>query len=123
MLCANVILNGLTNVFAFQKAVGALVSVVTEGPTPIARAANLGSFAIGTLKGEGEVIMVAPLDDMLDTIKPIALLKVDVEGWERDVLIGAQKLIARDRPILYVENDRVEKSCDLIWSWRGVGRN
>ena len=33
---------------------------------------------------------------------------------ERDVLIGSQKLIARDRPILYVENDRPDLSRDLI---------
>jgi hypothetical protein len=51
---------------------------------------------------------------MIDSLKPISLLKADVEGWERDVLIGSQKLIARDRPTLYVENDRVEKSRELI---------
>jgi len=42
------------------------------------------------------------------------LLKVDVEGAEHEVLVGCQKLIARDRPALYVENDREQKSRELI---------
>jgi hypothetical protein len=42
------------------------------------------------------------------------LIKIDVEGMERDVLEGATSILKRHEPILYVENDRAEKSKDLI---------
>ena len=38
----------------------------------------------------------------------------DVEGMEKDVLSGAAKTIARSLPVLYLENDRPEKSPALI---------
>jgi FkbM family methyltransferase len=114
MLCANIALNGLTNVFAFQKAIGSEARSVTEGTPPAEAVTNFGGYPIGALKGDGEIIEIALLDEMIGSLKPIALLKADVEGWERDVLIGSQKVIARDRPILYVENDRLDKSRDLI---------
>jgi hypothetical protein len=87
---------------------------VREGLAPPEVAANFGAYPIGALAGVDETIVVEPLDQMIDSLKPISLLKVDVEGSELDVLVGCQKLIARDRPALYVENDREEKSRELI---------
>jgi FkbM family methyltransferase len=114
MLCANLALNGVTNVFAFQKAIGRSASSIMEGMLPTKSPANLGGYSIGTLTGESETIDIIPLDAMIDSLKAVALLKADVEGWERDVLVGSQKIIARDRPLLYIENDRVDRSRDLI---------
>jgi hypothetical protein len=46
------------------------------------------------------------------------LIKADVEGFEEDVLRGGSQIISRDNPILYLENDRVEKSQSLIeYAW------
>ena len=42
------------------------------------------------------------------------MLKVDVEGMETDVLLGARDTIGRLRPILYIENDRRAQSEGLI---------
>ena len=53
------------------------------------------------------------LDSVID-VPSLKLLKVDVEGMESEVIRGAKKLIARHRPVLYVENDRAEKSKELI---------
>lgn len=53
------------------------------------------------------------LDAYLDA-PSVALIKIDVEGMEGEVLAGAAALIARDRPLLYVENDRTERSAALI---------
>ncbi len=41
-------------------------------------------------------------------------IKIDVQGAELRVLLGADKLIQSCRPVLYVENDRIEGSSDLI---------
>jgi FkbM family methyltransferase len=116
MLCANLALNGLTNIFTFQKAIGREARAISEGALPMKSTVNLGGYSIGTLKGDSETIEVMPLDEMIDSLKPVSLLKVDAEGWERDVLFGSRKVIARDRPMLYVENDLVDKSRDLIVS-------
>src|SRR5262249_42775148 len=41
-------------------------------------------------------------------------MKIDVEGMEQQVLEGAKSVLTAHQPILYVENDRLEKSADLI---------
>jgi FkbM family methyltransferase len=47
------------------------------------------------------------LDSLLESVKqPIGYIKIDVEGFELEVLRGAKNLIARDRPLLQVELER-----------------
>lgn len=43
------------------------------------------------------------LDALAGDLPPVGLLKVDVEGWERSVIVGADRLLRRDRPVLFVE--------------------
>lgn len=43
----------------------------------------------------------------------VGFIKIDVEGYEYEVITGAAETIRRCRPILYVEDDRVEKSGKL----------
>ena len=59
----------------------------------------------------------------LDSLKlgRCTLIKVDVEGMERQVLEGAAKTIAACLPILYVENDRREKAAELVRYIDGLG--
>ncbi|RYH05959.1 FkbM family methyltransferase [Tropicimonas sp. IMCC6043] len=61
--------------------------------------ANLGAQKLAL--GEGD-IQVRRLDDM-EFDGAVAALKIDVEGMEPEVLKGAAELIARDRPLLYIE--------------------
>jgi FkbM family methyltransferase len=49
------------------------------------------------------------------------LIKIDAEGHELEVIQGARLTIARCRPILYIENDRREKSQELIAELIGMG--
>ena len=95
-------------------AVGSEAGSLIEGTPDSDVSVNLGGFPLGSLKGEGEFVQIITLDQMIGQIKRVGLLKADVEGWERDVLLGSQKIIARDRPIIYVENDRTDKSAELI---------
>ncbi|OBY93321.1 hypothetical protein A6723_009190 [Pseudomonas sp. AU11447] len=60
---------------------------------------NLGAQSICV--GEGSIQIVA-LDD-LRFDRAVKLLKIDVEGMELPVLQGAEALLQRDRPLLYVE--------------------
>ena len=72
---------------------------------------NLGGIAVAN---EGNSVNVITLDDYCKDFDRLDLLKIDVEGHEREVLLGARGTILRLRPLLYVENDRFEKSHDLI---------
>lgn len=42
------------------------------------------------------------------------LIKIDVEGMEINVLNGGKSLINKHRPFIYCENDRADKSEELI---------
>jgi hypothetical protein len=48
------------------------------------------------------------------------LIKIDVEGMEGDVISGAEQALQRLRPMLYLENDRPEKSAALIEQLLGL---
>ncbi len=54
------------------------------------------------------------IDNMISENQNVALIKVDVEGAELEVLIGAEKLIKRDRPIIIFEawNDYEKKKIE-----------
>ena len=50
-------------------------------------------------------------------LKP-ALLKIDVEGYENKVLLGATQTIKKNKPIIYVENNLNLKKFDTITFFR-----
>lgn len=52
--------------------------------------------------------------EAIQAAEKISLLKVDVEGMEKEVLEGARQTIAKHQPLLYVENDRPDKSQALV---------
>jgi FkbM family methyltransferase len=106
ILCGNVALNELVNVKAFPFALGREPGQTRVMPLDYGGPNNFGGVSLG---GEqGEVVPVAPLDQV--GLPKARLIKIDVEGMELEVLLGAKALLARDRPFLYVENDRLEKS-------------
>ncbi|MCZ6863316.1 MAG: FkbM family methyltransferase [Alphaproteobacteria bacterium] len=66
----------------------------------------------GWADGPGEVVAVTTIDNLgLDACH---LIKIDVQGMEREVLLGAAETIRSHRPLLYVENDLRKKSEALI---------
>lgn len=52
--------------------------------------------------------------EAIQASEKISLIKVDVEGMEREVLEGARQTIAKHQPILYVENDKPKHSQALL---------
>jgi FkbM family methyltransferase len=120
-LCANLALNGLMNVTAWPFACGEKHGVVTFPRPDYLKTGNFGGISMTTSApdaGNGCVqVPCVRLDDMLQ-YEHVGLLKIDVEGFEVRVLKGSRALIQRSRPLLYVENDRVENSQELIeWLW------
>lgn len=110
-LCANIALNGLTNVRSFGAAAGKSAGFIKVPVPDYSKAANFGGLALeGVEHGESTPIMT--IDSL--TIKACHLIKIDVEGMEIDVIEGARATIARLQPALYVENNRQAKSPALI---------
>ncbi|OWY62260.1 hypothetical protein B7486_59400, partial [cyanobacterium TDX16] len=87
-------------------AVGAEAGVVRLGPQPGSDSGSV-SAAAGS-QADGIEVPVATLDDLLDRAdvggRPIRVLKVDVEGFEPQVLAGAQEALARTEAVLYEVN-------------------
>ncbi len=73
---------------------------------------NLGaSTAMGHLAESGEIaVKTVGLDDMLDAgdLVPPHTMKIDVEGAEYSVLMGAQKLLNKHHPTLFLDTHERE---------------
>jgi FkbM family methyltransferase len=111
MLCANAALNGQTNIYARQ--VG-LSDAPGEARVPIPDlqvGGNFGNFRLEAHQ-QGECVPVVTLDSL--TLPKVRLLKIDVEGMEAKVLRGGRKLIARDKPVILVENNIADNSSGLV---------
>ena len=73
---------------------------------------NFGAMSCGVHGALGSFdVPVIPIDSLGYT--DVGLMKIDVEGYEEEVLRGARETIARCSPILYVEDDRPQKSASL----------
>lgn len=107
-LCANLALNDLINVQAFNAGCGDQsdwLGIVRPNP---AVENNFGGFTLERLKGDDVTrVRIERLDEALDPPR-LNLLKADVEGMEVAVLKGADGLIRKFRPLLYLEANRAD---------------
>jgi FkbM family methyltransferase len=114
LLQAQIALNRLDNIHAFNEGGGCTRGQLWMPLIDYAKLGNFGGVAISSEKTPGaEAVNVVTLDEKLGDTS-CALLKIDVEGMEEDVIQGGLNLIKKQRPLLYVENDRVEKSKSLV---------
>jgi FkbM family methyltransferase len=110
-LCANMALNSIVNAFCFQQAVGAASGSILVPELDPRSSQNFGGVDLQN-HPQGMPVPLIRLDDC--PLVACRLLKIDVEGMEADVLRGGRQFVARHRPIVYLENDRPEKSAELI---------
>jgi len=115
----NLTLNGVHNVTAVRAAAGA--------------ADGRGSLIAGRSDdqdriGEGGMdVPVQTLDSLLATdLRPIRLLKIDVEGFEKFVLEGASQVLSRTRFVYFESGDVLSlrygySTLDLVEYLRGRG--
>ncbi len=110
-LCANLALNQLTNVRASQAAVGMQAGTLLVPAIDPATRANFGGVSLQNVAA-GEPVPLVTLDSL--DFPACHFLKVDVEGMEVDVVKGARRTIDTYRPLMYLENDRDERSQELL---------
>ncbi len=115
-LCANLSLNSITNCYCYQSALSEnenekLHLPIVDYSIPY----NFGAIALTNTKINSlSRVKVDRLDNIFSSFNNVKLIKIDVEGMELKVLKGGNKLIKRTRPILYLENEILENSKDLI---------
>ena len=120
ILCANLALNSITNTLAYASALGDCVETCKIPLLDYSRPNNYGGISLDSSL-EGESVPVDKLDNF--QLPRVDFIKMDVEGFERKVLEGGSETLKRCCPVLYVENDRQEKSEALIqllldWEYR-----
>ena len=114
VMCANVALNNCLNVCTRRAAVGAGAGRIEIQSSDYETPWNYGSFSIsmgfdqeGTYGGvvTSEMVDLVALDEdpALEHLTALNLLKIDAEGHEVDVIRGAEGLIRRYRPDIFVE--------------------
>lgn len=109
----NLLLNGCNNGHILNYGLGSRNHIAKIVEPDYNEAGNFGGVPIGDFDQGGRDVEIRSMDS-LNWIDKLDFIKMDVEGMEIDVLIGARKTIAKYRPIIYTENDRKEKSKELI---------
>ncbi len=92
----NLALNGITNVIPLRFAIGSGDPRILEMNSPTPR--NEGGTGIGS---GGDPVEIRTLDSF--GFERVSLLKIDVEGYENEVLDGATETIRRNRPVILIE--------------------
>ena len=108
-LCANLALNEVENVLAYQAAVGDTIETISLGTVSQKTAVNFGGVSLDLLRGKGgEPTPLTPFTD------DVHFMKIDVEGMEATVIRGAASMIRRVHPFIYLECDRDELRAELV---------
>lgn len=89
------------NIRVMHAAAGVQAGEIAFPVIPLADQANFGGGGVGTTSAPVEIIRSLALDDIAPS--DLLAVKIDVEGAENDVLIGASNLLSTQRPIFVVE--------------------
>lgn len=127
-LTNNIKLNRFKNITLINIAFGASYSkLLMEGDS-----SNSGAFRVNLNTKIGEFVEVSQttLDDFFgDNNKTISFIKIDVEGFEYNVIKGGEQTIKKNFPILFIEIDNENlksqnsTALDLIILLRNYGYN
>ena len=110
LLCGNVAMNDHLNVRAFNLALDELSGLVHITDIDYREANNFSAAA--TSRYAGYPIEARTLDDC--SLPAMDLLKIDVEGFEPEVINSASVAIQTHQPFIYIEYQPEEQSQDIV---------
>lgn len=117
MLCGNAAINNLYNVYTHNIGLGSNNCLIEFDEANYFKPSDFGTFTLNTnacveRTKNSIVVEIFTLDYFVETfkIKKIDLLKIDVEGMDLDVLIGATKTIKKHFPVIFIEHSNNIKS-------------
>jgi FkbM family methyltransferase len=112
ILCGNMAINSIKNVDCLNCGLSSKNDELYIDEISPNTEYNFGSLSMNNKKA-GVRTFVFELDHFFGLGK-LDLLKIDVEGMEKEVINGAKSVIEKYKPFIYVENDRAENSKELI---------
>jgi FkbM family methyltransferase len=126
-LCGNVFFNGLDNVFCYNMALGNSEGFIDiEAPDYHSKDwVNFGDVHVGLGFEKSEKVEIKKLDSF--DFENVSVIKIDVQGFELDVIEGAEKTINKHRPVIFIEieENQLQKygktSEDVIQKLEGFG--
>lgn len=121
ILSANALANRLYNVEVFHAAIGAEARLVPFPALSLASAGNFGALGFNADTGATETVRMATLDEMAPA--DTRLIKIDVEGYEPEVLKGAAELLKR-RDVIWLAEATIQNpaaSAEIISIFQAAG--
>jgi FkbM family methyltransferase len=112
LLMRNIALNGLMSVEAFPWAIGERDGLMEFSTPSLEASINFGAIGRGSTEGEKTPVVIRRLDSL--KLPRLNAIKVDVEGYDLEVVRGAQSTILRDRPLLFCEAHPSPKTTALM---------
>jgi FkbM family methyltransferase len=112
-LCGNLALNNITNVIAFQQAVGEKKGTIKVPYINTPYNDNYGSLELDKdySKIPHYTVPCSTIDGL--ELEKCNFIKLDIEGMEKWALMGGKETIKKFHPIMYIEDDREDKSKEL----------
>lgn len=111
-LCCNIFLNGFDNVYTHQIAIGNEIGKIKfEYPNYFDLGfVNFGDVSVFNEKNAKSNLFEQVNSDILDSFEfnDVRLLKIDVQGYEENVIDGAINTIQKHRPYIIIE---IEDDC------------
>lgn len=100
-------LNQISNIILFNCGVGSCDNIFMPFYESQSDNSGVSSFVEGfsALNSFSDKVLIRTLDSIIDELQigKVGFVKIDVEGFDYEVLKGAKKLIQRDLPIIQIE--------------------
>jgi FkbM family methyltransferase len=112
LLSRNVGLNALQNVQTFNYAVGERDGTVEFPAPPLDSVGNFGGVGRDAKVATTATVPMRRLDS-LDGLPPPNLVKIDVEGFDLEVVQGGLELLRRHKPVVFYEALHAAKTAAL----------